>query len=164
MAVSQPFQEQTAAMVNVIRRLDKVARIPWIGHIPRRFIQIQQTTTPPFPLRPQNPLHIADVGGVHADEEVIVPCVLPPKPHRAVGNHRHSPSPQFRQSPRMDAVANLLFAGGGGGYHDVPSSRRRQKRRHHGLRHGRTANVPMAHEHQPPKTVWSGSQRLGTWK
>src|SRR5699024_5914614 len=91
--------------------------------------------------------HVAQIPAVHSDEEIVARIVVSPQLAGGVALTGDAVGSQFAPGWRIDGVAQLLGAGGGGGNLKFPRQVRPQHQIFHDkLRHGRAADVAMAHE------------------
>ena len=140
-------QESVTTSPYVFPGLLKISGIPGVRHLTGGRGVVQETVDLPLGITAADALHIADVGVVHADEQVVNIVVgllqLPggvPAGWNPVGS-------QGASRRGLDGVSNLLRAGGGGAnlklshkpglvdqvFHDV-------------FRHRASANVAVADE------------------
>lgn len=95
----------------------------------------------------RDPLHIADIGVVHADQIIEIPVILLRHLARPVGDKRDSLLPQLVHRAVMGRIADLLAAGGGGvdveggGFAALPDQVGEKA-----LGHGASANIAVANE------------------
>ena len=153
------LQKTAAAFRNVPPGGRKITRVPRVGHVAGAGGVVEQTVDFARRVAAADAGHIADVGAVHPDEQIVFVVVRPRHLPRRVRPAGHAVRCQFPPRGRIDRVADLLGAGGGGcDFKFIRKPGFGHKVFHYKFRHGAAANVAVAQKnylchslHIPPQ-------------
>ena len=141
------LQKTAAAFRNVPPGGRKIACVPRVGHIAGAGGVVEQAVNLARRVAAADAGHIADIGAVHPDEQVIFVIVRPRHLPRRVRPADHAVRRQLPPRRWVDRVAELLGACRRG-VNDEPLPRPGLGDHilHHKLRHRTAADVSMADE------------------
>ena len=144
-SLGQTTQQAGAAFLYIPPGALEITGVPGVGHLAGAGGVVQQGMDLVGRVAAEYALHIAQVSGIHADEQVPIGLFVPPQ---LPGGLAPAGNPMFSQLPAcrgIDWVPDLLRAGGGGG--DLKSGLQPHlfhQVLHHELRHRAPANIAVA--------------------
>ena len=154
----QQFRQQSVTTGgDILPGCLEVAGVPGIRHFFAGAAGIfQQEMDLSFRVAAADCFHVADIGAVHADEQIKAVVIAPVHLPCCLARAGNAVFRQFPSGSVMDRVPDLF--GAGGGRLDLKQrfhARLSNKMFHHELRHGTAADISVAYEQDPVHVFFS---------